>query len=145
MVLAACNPESPTPDAESPVVGGDTPEPAAPEEAAATDATAKADAFVAAGTVTELDEQGFIANEDLPGGPVIIIRDPSQPEALIALDSRCPHRGCAVAWQAADTQFVCPCHQSVFEPDGSLVAGPATQSLEPLEVQLEGDQVLVKA
>ena len=146
VALAACNPDGQNADTASPAVGDDSSEPAATDDtAAAPDGTAQGEGFVPAGTVTDLDEQGFIANEDLAAGPVIIIRNPDQPDALVALDSRCPHRGCAVEWQASDNQFLCPCHQSAFEPDGSLITGPATQSLKALEVRLDGDQVLIKA
>jgi cytochrome b6-f complex iron-sulfur subunit len=144
VALAACNSEGQdnvTTDASAPTA----PEPDLPVAEAPEVATdAPEDSFVPVGAVADLDSQGFIANQDLSAGPVIVIRDPSAADSLIALDSRCPHRGCAVEWQAADNQFLCPCHQSAFEPDGSVVAGPATTSLNAFEAKIEADQVLVK-
>jgi cytochrome b6-f complex iron-sulfur subunit len=147
VAIAACNPEDPNADAEPSDIGSDTAETTVDEDAgtgSTDDATVSDNNFVSIGTVAELDQQGFLASEDLPGGPVIIIRDPEQPSSLIALDSRCPHRGCAVEWQSAEGQFLCPCHQSAFTPDGSVTSGPATTALDPLEVTIEGEQVLVK-
>lgn len=145
MALAACNSASQntvTTEEAAPTASAEPAQPAS-EEAEVADST-PAEGFVAVGTVAALDSQGFIANEDVEGGPVIVIRDPAAADSLIALDSRCPHRGCAVEWQAADTQFLCPCHQSIFELDGDVVSGPAASGLEPLEARIEGEQVLVK-
>jgi cytochrome b6-f complex iron-sulfur subunit len=144
MVLAACNSASQNSAAEeaAPTASEEPAQPTSEEVEVANNTPAEG--FVAVGTVADLDSQGFIANEDIEGGPVIVIRDPAAADSLIALDSRCPHRGCAVEWQATDTQFLCPCHQSIFEPDGNVVSGPATSGLEPLEARIEGDQVLVK-
>lgn len=146
VALAACNSGGQGNDSASPEASGESSETASTETAAAEGAkgVSSDEAFVAVGPVADLDSQGFIANEDVAGGPVIVIRDPEDTDSLIALDSRCPHRGCAVEWQSADNQFVCPCHRSSFEPDGSLVSGPASTSLDALEAKVEGDQVLVK-
>lgn len=146
VALAACNSGGQGNDSASPEASGESSETASPETAAAEGAEGASsdEAFVAVGPVADLDSQGFIANEDVAGGPVIVIRDPEDTDSLIALDSRCPHRGCAVEWQSTDNQFVCPCHRSSFEPDGSLVSGPASTSLDALEAKVEGDQVLVK-
>lgn len=146
VALAACNSEADNVTTEESSGGNAAPEPEpmTTASAEAADTSSPEDGFVAVGAVSTLDEQGFLASEELPGGPVIVVRDPNTPETLIALDSRCPHRGCAVEWEPADSQLVCPCHQSVFEPDGSLVSGPATTSLEAYEVDVNDGQVLVK-
>jgi Rieske Fe-S protein len=52
--------------------------------------------------------------------------------SLRAFDTRCPHLGCQVHWDATDRRFVCPCHQGVFDANGVAIAGPpaaANQSL----------------
>jgi cytochrome b6-f complex iron-sulfur subunit len=51
---------------------------------------------------------------------------------LRAFDTRCPHLGCQVRWEPDRAQFVCPCHQGIFDRTGVAVAGPpaaAGQSL----------------
>ncbi|MBK9518415.1 MAG: Rieske 2Fe-2S domain-containing protein [Anaeromyxobacter sp.] len=50
--------------------------------------------------------------------------------AFAAVNARCPHQGCTVAFPASGGgQVVCPCHLSRFQVDGALVTGPATVGL----------------
>jgi nitrite reductase/ring-hydroxylating ferredoxin subunit len=49
-----------------------------------------------------------------------------------AFETRCPHLGCQVHWEAKEQRFFCPCHNGVFDRDGVATAGPpaaAGQSL----------------
>ncbi|GAB4365466.1 MAG: cytochrome b6-f complex iron-sulfur subunit [Elainellaceae cyanobacterium] len=104
----------------------------------------RADGFQAAGTVTQLDQQGEILRENLADGPALIIRDPANPQAVVAVNPTCTHAGCTVAWQADQQAFACPCHGSRFAADGQVLQGPATAPLAVYETQLEGDQILIK-
>jgi quinol---cytochrome c reductase iron-sulfur subunit, bacillus type len=55
----------------------------------------------------------------------------------------CPHLGCDVQWQHDMNRFFCPCHSSVFGPDGSLVQGPATRGMDYLECQTNQGRLMV--
>jgi glycine/D-amino acid oxidase-like deaminating enzyme/nitrite reductase/ring-hydroxylating ferredoxin subunit len=46
-----------------------------------------------------------------------------------ALSASCTHEGCTVTWNNADRTWECPCHGSMFEPDGKVIHGPAVDSL----------------
>lgn len=47
----------------------------------------------------------------------------------------CPHLGCVVHWNPAESSWDCPCHGSRFDPrDGARLNGPADRGLEPLAV-----------
>lgn len=49
----------------------------------------------------------------------------------------CPHLGCIVRWNAVERTWDCPCHGSRFHPEGSVISGPATRGLAPLEREHE--------
>jgi len=60
-----------------------------------------------------------------------------------AFSTVCPHAGCAVDWAPESRQFKCPCHASVFGPDGARVSGPAPRGLDPLPCTVDGGRVRV--
>jgi glycine/D-amino acid oxidase-like deaminating enzyme/nitrite reductase/ring-hydroxylating ferredoxin subunit len=49
---------------------------------------------------------------------------------LHAVSVNCTHLGCAVAWNAAETSWDCPCHGSRFHYDGTVLEGPAVKDLK---------------
>ena len=99
--------------------------------------------FVTVGTVAELDKRGSLKRSR--PRKLVVIRDPKNPAAVLALTSVCNHQQCTVDWQARSSRFQCPCHGSRFASDGRLQRGPATKGLTPLEAKLEGGRILVKA
>jgi len=48
---------------------------------------------------------------------------------LLAVDIRCPHLGCQLAWNPEEKTWDCPCHGSRFDPYGKLLSGPAQRDL----------------
>lgn len=136
VAIAACTPketaEAPAPEAEAP-----------PEAAPKLDTSIREDGFAALGTVADLDTEGFLAKTGFVAGPVIVIRDPANAEAVIALNSMCTHQGCSVEWK--EDTFACPCHGSKFNTDGSVADGPATDPLGSYEAKIDGDVIVVKA
>ena len=80
----------------------------------------------------------------LPAGPgpfpLVVLR--ASASQMLAFDARCPHLGCAV--RGAQQLFICPCHGSLFNLDGSVKLGPATAPLTALQVTFDGTQVVVK-
>ena len=63
---------------------------------------------------------------------------------LEVLSSICPHMGCTVSWHKSQDDFYCPCHGSVFAPDGKQVSGPAPRGMDPLPHKVVDGKLMVK-
>ena len=62
---------------------------------------------------------------------------------ITAFSPLCPHLGCGYRWDAPAKQFQCPCHGSVFDVTGKVLAGPAPRPLDVLPTKVEDGQLLV--
>ena len=49
---------------------------------------------------------------------------------VVAYGPQCTHLGCAYHWDERKSEFLCPCHNSVFSIDGKVVSGPAPRPLD---------------
>lgn len=63
----------------------------------------------------------------LGGKKVAVYRDKQR--RVKKMSAVCPHMGCLVRWNQAETTWDCPCHGSRFSPKGKVIAGPAESSL----------------
>jgi menaquinol-cytochrome c reductase iron-sulfur subunit len=54
------------------------------------------------------------------------------PDKLVALSAVCPHLGCAVGWDGGAGNFLCPCHDSRFSPEGDKLTGPSERGMDEL-------------
>ncbi len=63
-------------------------------------------------------------------------------QGLIANYWKCVHLGCTVPW--VGDEFRCPCHGSIYSPDGQYVGGPAPRSMDwfPITVNEDGSVVV---
>ena len=132
VAIAACSTEE---TASTPEVSDPPPPP--PE------ALAREDGFVALGPTLALETDGSLKGE-AGALKVVVAQSPSDPATYIAVGATCPHSGCTVDWKSDQKLFECPCHQSRFNPDGSVVNGPAAEDLPSFDVKIEEDVVLVK-
>jgi len=60
---------------------------------------------------------------------------------IVAYSPSCTHLGCAYHWDPEKSEFLCPCHNSVFALDGTVVSGPAPRPLDRYEVKLEASEL----
>ncbi len=76
-------------------------------------------------------------------GAVYLRRD-DQGE-VVCFNARCPHLGCTVNYDPDQQKFICPCHESSFLLDGTRSNEIPPRDLDPLDVQVRGDnEVWVK-
>ena len=65
-------------------------------------------------------------------------------EAIIAFSTVCPHLGCGIDYASEKKSFACPCHESSFDLDGGVAAGPSPRSMDRLETRIQDGQIEVK-
>lgn len=62
---------------------------------------------------------------------------------FLALSLRCSHLGCAVNWHEKQERFICPCHASQFDKNGTVLNPPAPRALDYYPLTIEGDLVRI--
>jgi len=73
------------------------------------------------GAIVQLEHARIALSRDASGEPC-------------ALSPVCPHMGCQVAWNEAESTWDCPCHGSRFARDGAVLHGPAVEPLAPVDL-----------
>ena len=61
-------------------------------------------------------------------------------EGVKAIYTVCTHLGCLYNWSDQENKFICPCHGSQFNLDGSYIQGPAPRGLDTFAVQIVDPQ-----
>jgi len=63
---------------------------------------------------------------------------------FLAIYRRCTHLGCAVPFDQARGEFVCPCHGSVFTNEGDVLNQPAPRPLDLFALSItEAGEIVV--
>lgn len=97
--------------------------------ASPTDVAAASDVPVGSGIAVDRD------------GVQAVVAQPTE-GTFTAYSPVCPHQGCSV--NPAKKQFVCPCHNSVFDmTTGDVTGGPASTGLTAYPVKVQGGRVIV--
>ena len=97
------------------------------------DAVKNLSEYVTGGDVDSVDQlkpgQGAVIRRGL--AKVAAYRD--EDGRLVERSATCTHVGCIVHWNPLETCWDCPCHGSQFQPDGSVINGPAIEPLAEIE------------
>ena len=104
-----------------------------------------------AGPAPAASGSALVATADVPvdsgvivdsGQTKVVVTQPTQGE-FVGLSAVCPHQNCLVN-KVDGTTISCPCHGSQFSiTDGAVIQGPATTGLTPVNVTVDGDQVVL--
>lgn len=62
---------------------------------------------------------------------------------FVALTSVCTHSGCSDSWSFANSRFTCTCHNSIFDTEGKVLQGPATQPLQVFTTLVSGNVLTI--
>ncbi len=86
---------------------------------------------------------------DIPEGSVLSYRSSRlyithlKDGGFLAVSIRCTHLGCSVEWDKEKKEFLCPCHHSIFSPNGEVVNPPATRALDIYPLKIENGIIKV--
>ena len=140
---------SPSADADGSTVTNPTS--TGPNASPTTSGTSGTTAAGTSGAAASATGKALVAAADVPVGGGKQVTDPTSGEQVwvlqldagqfTALDSKCPHQGCAVAFVSKTSGFQCPCHGSKFSPTGALLNGPATTGLTKVPVTKSGSEI----
>jgi menaquinol-cytochrome c reductase iron-sulfur subunit len=64
--------------------------------------------------------------------------------SFIAFAVYCTHLGCPIHWLNQARIFLCPCHGSVFNADGTVAGGPAPRPLFTYQVRVRNGNVEIQ-
>ncbi len=91
--------------------------------------------------------------KEVPGTRALVAGLAGEPTYITVLDNNtldskglvdiCTHLGCTFPWNSRDHQFQCPCHGSRYDPEGSVVRGPADRPLKLVKVEVDGDRIWI--
>jgi menaquinol-cytochrome c reductase iron-sulfur subunit len=73
----------------------------------------------------------------------VYLRRTAANEKPIAFTVICPHLGCSVDYSPSSDCFKCPCHNSVFDVNGTVKSGPPPRGMDTLEVEARADEIWV--
>ncbi len=62
---------------------------------------------------------------------------------VVAFGPQCTHLGCPYHWDERKSEFLCPCHNSLFSLEGKVVSGPAPRPLDRYDLKIQGNKLLI--
>jgi len=77
----------------------------------------------------------------IPSGRFYVVRIGDG--GFIAVYHRCTHLGCTVPWDSTAQKFICPCHNSQFDQQGTVENPPAPRPLDLFALTIKDGEVKV--
>lgn len=73
--------------------------------------------------------------------PVLLIH--SGASEWSAFSGTCTHLDCTVQYEPSSKQIWCACHNGFYDLNGAVVSGPPPRPLEPLDVHVRGEEIII--
>ena len=73
--------------------------------------------------------------------PGILVKTPAG--ELRAFSAICTHLDCTVQYREDRQDIYCACHNGVYDLNGKNISGPPPRPLDPLKLNVRGDQIIV--
>jgi len=74
---------------------------------------------------------------------LFVVRGKDGVQGIRIISSVCTHMGCTPKWVEAKNQWECPCHGSVFNLKGDVIAGPAPKPLPWYKAVIASDGKII--
>src|SRR4030066_685656 len=74
---------------------------------------------------------------------LFVVRGKDGVQGIRIISSVCTHMGCTPKWVEAKNQWECPCHGSVFNLKGDVIAGPAPKPLPWYKASIASDGKII--
>ena len=84
--------------------------------------------------------------KSIPYDSVYLIKDKqigilNRENGITVLSIACTHLGCIL--NVENDKFICPCHGSMFELNGSVIKGPALKPLKHIKYTIENNNIII--
>lgn len=96
------------------------------------------------------DNETSLSLDELPLGQRVRVMLQDLPVEVIRTDDGvtarslwCTHMGCEVRWSEEQQQYLCPCHEGVYNARGFPIEGPPPRPLATVPIRVEEDRVVI--
>jgi cytochrome b6-f complex iron-sulfur subunit len=85
-----------------------------------------------------------VGNSVIKQGVIIVrLAETNDPASFTAVQANCTHEGSIIGFNTSQGIFICPNHGSQFNTSGSVVLGPATNSLKKYTIVISGSTMTI--
>ncbi len=110
--------------------------PSAPLDLGAASRLRIGEAPVRVDVIAPLVKDAWAATQNVVLGAAWLRRTGPGSNDIEARSAVCPHLGCAVGWDPAQNNYLCPCHDSRFAIGGEKLSGPSERGLDALPLTI---------
>jgi Rieske Fe-S protein len=86
--------------------------------------------------VAPVVQDAWTSSRNVVLGAAFVRRTGNGPKELDVRSAICPHLGCAIGYDEAKNNYLCPCHDSRFALDGAALSGPSQRGMDALPVDV---------